>query len=341
MNISKLAEILSNINAKEATIVSNNGKLTVYSETGGFKTYARMESDVDFPQITVDVGQLLEALKRARPMESELTCTDSKLTLKAPNMHFEMDVKLGDSMTVLIIPNDDCFETIEFEELKTAFTKVIGAVAKEKSNQPQLEIVNIDGNRVIATDSHVMSVYDMEQTPNTFKDARFALSSSFIKHLIKVGKKERTANICLTEDVFYIKLGETLYIGRRDYHSRCNFDFVIKESLHADYKALVNTDDFKRALKTLKPTLKQCQHYLNISFNDNNTLLRAGDFTIEIASVNDPIPCQVTLNANYVDVFLKIANAVTNIFIKSTNSPVVMTTDDDNHKFIVMPIYGK
>jgi DNA polymerase III sliding clamp (beta) subunit (PCNA family) len=335
MNISKLAEILSNINAKEATIVSNNGKLTVYSETGGFKTYARMESDVDFPQITVDVGQLLEALKRARPMESELTCTDSKLTLKAPNMHFEMDVKLGDSMTVLIIPNDDCFETIEFEGLKTAFSKTIDAASKDKE-RPHLAAVNIDGHKIMATDSFIMAVYELEQVPNIFKDKRFALSSDFVKHILKVGKKERTANICLTDNLFYIKLGDTIFISRVGEPFRLDYNRILKQSLEADHNALITTGDLKKALKTLKPTLKQTGNRLNFSFKENRVILKAGDFSIDIASVYNSEPCQVTLNSKHIETFLKTAGNITNIAVKNEIAPVVLTTDDHNYNFVLM-----
>ena len=335
MDVSKLISILSNINAKEATIVSNNGKLTVYSETGGFKTYARMESDVDFPQITVDVGQLLEALKRARPMESELTCTDSKLTLKAPNMHFEMDVKLGDSMTVLIIPNDDCFEIIEFEGLKTAFSKTIDAASKDKE-RPHLAAVNIDGHKIMATDSFIMAVYELEQVPNIFKDKRFALEGSFIKHILKVGKKERTANICLTDNLFYIKLGDTIFISRVGEPFRLDYNRILKQSLEADHNALITTGDLKKALKTLKPTLKQTGNRLNFSFKENRVILKAGDFSIDIASVYNSEPCQVTLNSKHIETFLKTAGNITNIAVKNEIAPVVLTTDDHNYNFVLM-----
>ena len=93
MNVSKLINVLSNINAAEATIIANNGKLTIYSESESVKTYAEMSVDIELPKIMVNVSQLLEALKRAEGAELVLTYEDSKLTLKTDNMSFAMNVE--------------------------------------------------------------------------------------------------------------------------------------------------------------------------------------------------------------------------------------------------------
>ena len=338
MNVSKLISILSAINAAEATIIANNGKLIVCSDSGGVKTYAEIDSEISLPKITVDVNQLLEALKRAEGADSVLIYADSKLTLKTDNMSFGMDVKES-NITIPIIPGpiDEYFETINFECLKTAFTKVIDAASKDKA-RPHLAAVHIDGHKIMATDSIAMSVYDMERVPETFKDKKFALSSDFVKHILKVGKKERTANICLTEHLFYVKLGETIFIARRSEHFRMDYERILKESLQADHNALINTDDLKKALKTLKPTLKQVDNYLNITLKENKTVLKAGDFNLEIVSVYDSEPCQVNLNSKYIEIFLKTAGNITNIAIKNDIAPIVLTTDDHNYNFILMPM---
>ncbi len=337
MNVSKLISILSATNAVEATIIANNGKLTIYSETEGFKTYAEIDSEIVLPKIMVNVSQLLEALKRAEGADSVLTYSDSKLTLKTDNMQFAMDVKEG-NVTIPNIPSDDCFETIDFEGLKTALSKTIDAASKDK-NRPHLAAVNIDDNKVMATDSFAMAVYAMERIPETFRDKKFALSSDFVKHILKVSKKERTANIYLSDNLFYVKLGETIFIARRGEPFRIDYERILKESLQADHNALMVTGDVKKALKTLKPTLKQVGNWLNFSFKENKTTLKAGDFNLEVVSVYDSEPRQVTLNSKYVEVFLKTAGATMNMAIKNENAPVVMTTNnDENHTFVLMPI---
>ncbi|OQA77036.1 MAG: DNA polymerase III subunit beta [Tenericutes bacterium ADurb.Bin239] len=184
-----------------------------------------------------------------------------------------------------------------------------------------------------------MSVCELEQVPNIFKDKKFTLSSDFVKHILKVGKKERTANICLTEHLFYVKLGETIFIARGE-PFRMNYEPILKESLQAaNHNALMVTGDVKKALKSLKPTLKQDGNYLNFSFKENKVILKAGDFNLEIASVYNSEPCQVTLNSKYVETFLKTAGATMNMAIKNENAPVVMTTNnDENHTFVLMPM---
>ena len=191
MNVSKLISILTSVNAAEAVITANNGKLIVCSDANSVKTYAEIDSDIVLPQIIVDVSQLLEALKRAEGAELKLTYSDSKLTLKTNNMQFELSVKES-NITIPTVPGDDCFETINFEGLKTAFTKVIGAVSKDKA-RPHLAAVNVDGHKIMATDSYVMSVYNMERVPSALREAKFTLSSDFVKHILKIGRKERVA----------------------------------------------------------------------------------------------------------------------------------------------------
>ena len=339
MNVSKLISILSNINAAEATIIANNGKLTIYSESESVKTYAEMSVDIELPKIMVNVSQLLEALKRAEGAELVLTYEDSKLTLKTDNMSFAMNVEEAEHVTIPVIPSPfyEYFETINFEGLKTAFTKVIDAASKDKA-RPHLNTVNVDGYKVVATDSFAMSVYDMGQAPETFKDRKFALSCDFVKHILKVGKKERTANIYLTNNLFYLRLGDTIFISRVGEPFRMDYERILKESLQADHNALITTGDLKKALKTLKPTLKQVGNYLNITLKENKTLLKAGDFNLEIVSVYNSEPCQVTLNSKYVEIFLKTAGNITNIAIKNEIAPVVLTTDDHNYNFVLMPI---
>lgn len=341
MDVSKLISILSNVNTAEAVIISNNGKLTVYSESEGVKTYAEIDSEIVLPQITVDVNQLLEALKRVEGADLKLTYEDSKLTLKTDNMSFGMSVKES-NVTIPTIPGpvDEYFETINFEGLKTAFTKTIGAASKDES-RPHLAAVNIDDNKVMATDSFAMAVYAMERVPETFRDRKFVLSSDFVKHILKVGKKERTANICLTEHLFYVKLGETIFITRRGEPFRMDYNRILRESLQADHNALITTGDLKKALKSLKPTLKQVGNWLNISLKENKVILKAGDFNLEIVSVYNSEPCQVTLNSEYVETFLKTAGPNTNIAVKNKNAPVVLTTaDDKSYNFVIMPIFG-
>lgn len=338
MNVSKLINVLSNINAEEAAIIANNGKLIVCSESESVKTYAEVDSEIELPKITVDVSQLLEALKRVEGADSELTYSDSKLTLKTANMQFAMNVKES-NITIPTIPGpiDEYFETINFETLKTALSKVIGAASKDKS-RPHLATVNIDGHKVMATDSFAMSVYDMERVPETFKDRKFALSSDFVKHILKVGKKERTANIYLTNNLFYLRLGDTIFISRVGEPLRLDYNRILKESLQADHNALITTGDLKKALKTLKPTLKQVGNWLNISLKENKTILKAGDFNLDITSVYNSEPCQVTLNSKYVEIFLKTAGNIMNIAVKNEIAPVVLTTDDHNYNFVLMPI---
>jgi DNA polymerase III sliding clamp (beta) subunit (PCNA family) len=339
MNVSKLISILSATNAAEATIIANNGKLTIYSESESVKTYAEMESDISLPKIMVNVEQLSEALKRAEGTELVLTYEDSKLTLKTDNMSFAMNVKEC-SITIPIIPCPfyEYFETINFEGLKTAFTKVIDAASKDKA-RPHLAAVNVDGHKIMATDSFAMSVYDMERVPETFKDRKFALNSDFVKHILKVGKKERTANIYLTEHLFYVKLGDTIFISRVGEPFRLDYNRILKVSLQADHNALMDTGDVKKALKALRPTLKQVGNRLNFNFKENKVILKAGDFNLEIVSVYSSEPRQVTLNSKYVEVFLKTAGATMNMAIKNENAPVVMTTNnDENHTFVLMPI---
>lgn len=338
MNVTKLINVLSNINAAEATITANNGKLTIYSETEGFKTYAEMDSEIVLPKIMVNVSQLSEALKRAEGADLVLIYSDSKLSLKTDNMSFAMDVKES-NVTIPVIPTPfyEYFDTINFEGLKTALSKVIDAASKDKA-RPHLAAVNVDGHKIMATDSFAMAIYELEQVPNIFKDKKFALNSNFVKHILKVGKKERTANIYRTNDLFYIKLGETVYISRLGEPLRFDYSRVLKESLQADNNALITTGDLKKALKTLKPTLKQVGNRLNISLNENKTSLKAGDFNLEITSVYNSEPCQVTLNSKYVETFLKTAGNITNIAIKNEIAPVVLTTDDHNYNFVLMPI---
>ena len=339
MNVSKLISILSATNAEEATITANNGKLTIYSESDSVRTYSEMESEIELPKITVDVSQLLEALKRAEGADSVLTYSDSKLTLKTDNMSFAISVRECKHVNIPVIPTPfyEYFETINFEGLKTAFSKTIDAASKDKA-RPHLAAVNVDGHKVVATDSFAMAVYTMERVPETLKDAKFALSSDFVKHILKVGKKERTANICLTDNLFYLRLGETIFISKVGEPFRLDYNRILKESLEANHNALITTDDLKKALKTLKPTLKQVGNYLNITLKENKTLLKAGDFNLDIASVYDSEPCQVTLNSKYIEIFLKTAGNITNIAIKNEIAPVVLTTDDHNYNFVLMPI---
>ncbi len=339
MDVSKLTGILSTLGAKEVTLMSNSGMLTVYSRAEGFKTYAEIDSEIELPKITVDVSQLLEALKRAEGANPMLTYSDSKLTLKTDNMSFAISVKEGGPVAMPIIPCpiDEYFETINFEGLKNAFTKTIDAASKDRA-RPQLNTVNIDGYKVMATDSFAMSVYNMIEAPKTFKDKKVTLSSDFVKHILKVGKKERVASICLTDNLFYIKLGETIFIARRD-SFRMDYERILKESLQANHNALINTDDLKKALKSLKPTLKQVGNRLDITLKENKASLTAGDFNLDIVSVYNSEPCQVTLNSGYIEVFLKTAGATMNVAIKNEIAPVVLTTNnDENHTFILMPM---
>jgi DNA polymerase III sliding clamp (beta) subunit (PCNA family) len=338
MNVSKLIGILSNVNAKEAAIIASRGKMIIYSRAEGFETYAEVDSDIELPKITVDVSQLLEAFKRVEGADSVLTYEDSKLTLKTDNIQFAMSVREGGPVAMPNIPGDDCFETIDFEGLKTALTKTIGATSKDRA-RPQLAAVNVDGYKVIATDSYVMSVYTMERVPSALREAKFTLSSDFVKHILKVGKKERVASIYLTDNLFYLRLGDTKFICRRGEPFRMDYERILRDSLLADHNALMVTGDLKKALKALKPTLKQEGNWLNISLKENKTVLKAGDFSIEITSVYNSEPCQVTLNSKYVETFLKTAGATINIAIKNENAPVVMTTNnDENHTFVLMPI---
>ena len=337
MNVSKLIGILSNVNAEEATIIANNGKLTIYSRTEGFETYSGIDSDIELPKIMVNVSQLLEALKRAEGVDLVLTYLDSKLTLKTDNMQFAMSVREGGPVAMPIIPGDGCFETIEFEGLKTAFTKTIDAASKDRA-RPHLAAVNVDGHKVMATDSFAMAVYELEQVPNAFRDRKFSLNSDFVKHILKVGKKERTANIYLTDNLFYIKLGDTIYIAGRGEPFRMDYNRILKESLQADHNALITTGDLKKALKSLKPTLKQVGNHLDITLKENKTLLKADDFNLEIDSVYNSEPRQVTLNSGYVEIFLKTAGKIMTIAVKNDVAPVVLTTDDHNYNFVVMPM---
>ena len=336
MNVTKLINALSNIGTTEATIIANNGKLTVYSEADSGKTYAEIDSEIVLPQITVDVSQLLEALKRAEGAELELTYKDSKLNLRTHNMSLAMDVKES-NVTIPTIPGDEYFEVVNFEGLKTAFSKVIGAASKDKA-RPHLAAVNVDGYKVMATDSFAMAVYELEQVPNIFKDRKFSLNSDLIKHILKVGKKERTANIYLTDNLFYIKLGDTIYIAGRGEPFRLDYNRILRDSLQADHNALITTDDIKKALKTLKSTLKQVGNHLDITLKENKTVLKAGDFNLEIDSVYNSEPCQVTLNSGYVEIFLKTAGKIMTIAVKNDVAPVVLTTDDHNYNFVVMPM---
>jgi DNA polymerase III sliding clamp (beta) subunit (PCNA family) len=337
MNVSKLINVLTNINAAEAIITASKGKMIIYSRVEGFDTYAEIDSEIELPKITFNVSQLLEALKRAEGAELVVTHEHPKLILKTNNMHVELSVKEGEHVIIPIIPGDGCFETINFEGLKTAFSKTIGAASKDKA-RPHLQMINIDHNKVMATDSFAMAVYELEQAPKIFKDTKFSLNSDLVKHILKVGKKDRTANICLTEHLFYIKLGETIFISRRGEPFRMDYNRILRDSLQADHNALITTDDFKKALKSLKPTLKQVDNHLDITLKENKTLLKAGDFNLEIVSVYNSEPCQVTLNSGYIEVFLKTAGKIMNIAIKNDIAPVVLTTDDHNYNFVLMPI---
>lgn len=337
MNVSKLIEILNNVNAPEAVITASNGKLTVYSETETVKTYADISADIILPQIKVDVVQLSEALKGAVGSDLVLFYADSKLSLKTDKMSFSMDV-IEDERVISVIPGEECFETIDFEGLKTALTKVIGMTAKDKSGRPQLEMVNFNDYKIIATDSFIMSIYELKQVPKAFKDTKFALHGSFIKHILKAGKKEQAASIYLVNNSFYIKLGNTVYIGGRGELFRFDYNRILNESLQADHKAILCTEDLKRALKTLRPTLKQTGNHLNFSFRENKTVLKAGDFTLEIASAYESEPRQVTLNSKYIEVFLKTAGATMEIMLKNDIAPVVLTTGDSNYNCVLMPI---
>jgi len=338
MDVSKLISILSNINAKKVVITSSNGKLAVCSWMEGVDTYAEVDSNITLPQIMVNVEQLSEALKRAEGGELALTYSESesKLTLKTDNMSFGMSVEEC-NITIPIIPCDDCFEAIDFEGLKTAFTKTVGAVSKDKI-RPQLNAVYIDGNRVMATDGRAMSVYELEQVPETFKDKKFTLSSDFISHILKVGKKERTANIYLTKDLFYLRLGDSIFICQRGEPFKMDYERILRESLQADHNALITTDDLKKALKTLKPTLKQTGNQLDFSFQENKTTLKAGDFTLDIVCSYESEPRKVTLNSKYLEVFLQTAGATMEIMLKNESAPVVLTTGDRNYTFVVMPM---
>ncbi|NLE06880.1 MAG: hypothetical protein GX638_19040 [Crenarchaeota archaeon] len=190
----------------------------------------------------------------------------------------------------------------------------------------------------MATDSFAMAVYELEQSPSAFKDKKFALNSNFVKHILKFGKKERVASIYLTDNLFYLRLGDTIFIARRGEPFRMDYERILKESLQADHNALITTGDLKKALKSLKPTLKQVGNHLNISLKENKTLLKADDFNLEIVSVYNSEPCQVTLNSGYIEVFLKTAGNITNIAVKNEIAPVVLTTDDHNYNFVLMPI---
>lgn len=337
MNVTKLIGILSSVNAAEAVITANNGKLTIYSRTEGFETYAEIDSEIVLPKIMVNVSQFLEALKRAQGADSVLTYLDSKLTLKTDNMQFAMDVREGGPVALPNVPSEEYFETTDFEGLKTAFTKVIGAASKDRA-RPHLTMVNIDDNKVMATDSFAMSVYSMIEAPETLKDKKFALSSDFVKHVLKIGRKERVASIYLTNNLFYLRLGDTIFISRVGEPFRLDYNRILMNSLEADHNSLITTDDFKKALKALKPTLKQVDNHLNITLKENKTSLKAGDFNLEIVSVYNSEPCQVTLNSGYIETFLKTAGNIMNIAIKNENAPVVLTTDDHSHNFVVMPI---
>ena len=77
---------------------------------------------------------------------------------------------------------------------------------------------------------------------------------------------------------------------------------------------------------------------MNFSFRDNKTVLKAGDFTLEIASAYESEPRQVTLNSKYIEVFLKTAGATMEILVKNDVAPVVLTTGDSNYNFVVMPM---
>ena len=336
MDVSKLIGILSNINAKEATIIANNGKLTIYSRTEGFKTYAEIDSEIVLPQITVDVSQFLEALKRAEGVDSALTYEDSKLTLKTDNMSLAMSVRES-NVTIPNIPSEEYFETINFETLKTAFSKTIDAASKDKV-RPHLAAVNVDGYKIMATDSFAMSIYELEQSPSALREAKFTLSSDFVKHILKVGRKERVANIYLTDNLFYLRLGDTIFICRRGEPFRMDYNRILKDSLQADHNALITTDDLKKALKTLKSTLKQVDNHLNITLKENKVALKAGDFNLEIVCVYNSEPRQVTLNSGYVETFLKTAGKIMTIAVKNDVAPVVLTTDDHNYNFVVMPM---
>lgn len=338
MNVSKLINVLSATNAEEATIIASKGKMIIYSRTEGFKTYAEIDSEIVLPQIMVNVSQLSEALKRAEGANLKLTYTDSKLTLKTDNMSLAMNVKEC-NVTIPIIPGpcDEYFETINFEGLKTALSKTIGAASKDKA-RPHLAAINIDDNKVMATDSFAMAVFTMERVPETFKDRKFALSSDFIKHILKIGRKERVANICLTDNLFYLRLGDTIFIAKRGEPFRMDYERILRDSLQADHNALITTDDLKKALKTLKPSLKQVGNYLSITLKENKTELKAGDFNLEIVSVYNSEPCHVVLNSKYIEIFLKTAGNIMNVAIKNENAPVVLTTDDHNYNFVLMPI---
>jgi DNA polymerase III sliding clamp (beta) subunit (PCNA family) len=339
MNVSKLIEILNNVNASEAVITANNGKLTVYSETETIKTYSTISADINLPQIKVDVVQLSEALKRAEGADLVLFYADSKLSLKTSNMSVSIAVTEDERIIPTIPgPEDEYFETINFEGLKTAFAKTIGAVGKDKL-KPQFQTVNIDSSNVMATNSFVMAVYEMDQVPNTFKDTKLMLDSNFVKQILKVGKKERIARIYLNEASFYIKLGDIIFFCQRGESFRFDYKRILEGALQADHNALMVTGDLKKALKSLKPTLKQVGNRLNFSFEENKTTLRAGDFNLEIAAVYNSEPRQVTLNSEYIETFLKTAGAVTNMAVKNENAPVVLTAaDDNNYNFIVMPM---
>ncbi len=336
MDVSKLISILTNIGAPEAVITANNGKLTVYSETETVRTYADISADINLPQIEVDTNQLSEALKSAEGADLKLTYANSKLSLKTDKMSFSMDV-IEDERVIPAIPNNEYFEVIDFEVLKTALTKVIGAASKDKM-RPQLEMVNFDGHKIMATDSFIMAVYESEQVPNIFREKRFALGGSFIKYILKAGKKERAASIYKFNDLFYIKLGETCYIGKIGEFIRFDYNRILRDSLRAEHKAILCTGDLKKALKTLKPTLKQTGNRLNFSFEENKTTLKAGDFTLEIASAYESEPRQVTLDSKYIEIFLKTAGATMEFLVKNENAPVVLTTGDSNYTCLVMPM---
>lgn len=336
MDVSKLIEILDNVSAPEAVITSDNGKLVVYSGADSVETYAKIDSDITLPQITFNVSQLLEALKRAEKMDLVLFYADAKLTLKTNNMSFSMDVK-DDERVIPVIPGDEYFEVVNFEGLKTALTKVIGAAAKDKM-RPQLEMINFDGHKIMATNSFIMAVYESEQVPNIFREKRFALEGSFIEHILKAGKKEHVASIYKFNDLFYIKLGDIIYIGKIGEFPRFDYYRVLNESLQNNHKAILCTEDLKKALKTLKPTLKQTGNRLNFSFEENKTILKTGDFTLEIASAYESEPRQVTLSSKYIEIFLKTAGATMEIALKNDIAPVVLTTGDRNYNFVVMPM---
>lgn len=340
MNVSKLINVLSSINAAEAIITANNGKMIIFSEAEGFKSYAEVDSEISLPQVTVEVSQLLEALKGAQGADLVLFYADSKLSLKTDKMSFSMDV-IEDERVIPTIPNNEYFEVIDFEGLKTALTKVIGATAKDKM-RPQLEMVNFDGHKIMATNTFIMAVYNMVQAPNILKDARFGLNSSVVKHILKIGKKERVASIYLNELSFYIKLGDTIFICRKGDPSKFDYNRILNESLQqADHNAFIVTDDLKKALKSLKPTLKQEGNRLNFSFNENKATLKAGDFNLEITAVYNSEPRQVTLNSEYIETFLKTAGAFMNIAVKNEKAPVVLTANDNSYNFVVMPMWAQ